>query len=206
MRQWRYRFFLLMLPVLLLILATAGAVSASQGTKILVLFKERDPHHEGIVNFLTGFLNQAGYEFDTRDVEALLVENPDMAPYSGIMTCYQTSQMVGGDIYPHWLVKQMEAGRRILIIGSYGAYQGMIHKPDGSFVEWNESTQTINTFFHPFGLEFYFAFTGDSNKLRLVTADKKYAQFQAPITQKDLNYYQLYKTVNPENRILFELE
>ncbi|MEA1947323.1 MAG: hypothetical protein U9N83_08485, partial [Thermodesulfobacteriota bacterium] len=47
---------------------------------------------------------------------------------------------------------------------------------------------------------------GDSNKLRLVTADKKYAQFQAPITQKDLNYYQLYKTVNPENRIMFELE
>ena len=27
-----------------------------------------------------------------------------------------------------------------------------------------------------------------------------------PIRQSDLNYYQLYKSVNPENRIFFELE
>lgn len=178
----------------------------AQTGKILVLYKERDPDHEGIVNLLTGFLGEAGYEFDSRDVEQLLVENPDMSAYSGIMTCYQTSQMVGGDIYPQWLVKQMEAGRRILIVGSYGAYQGLIRKPDGSFIEWNESTQTINTFFHPFGLEFYFAFTGDNSVLQLVTADDSYARFQSPITQPQLNYYQLYKSVNPENRVFFELE
>ncbi len=174
--------------------------------KILVLYKERDPHHEGIVKFLTTFLEEAGYRFDTRDVEALLVEDPDMSPYTGIMTCYQTSQMIGGDRYPLWLVKQMEAGRRILIIGSYGAYQGLIRKDDGSFIEWNESTQTINTFFHPFGLEFYFAFTGDPQKLQITNADKRYAQFQAPVTVDDLRYYQLYKSVNPANRIYFGLQ
>ncbi len=180
--------------------------ASESNAKILVLYKERDPDHEGIISILTPLLKQAGYDFDTRDVEELLVKKPDMDSYSGIMTCYQTSQMVGGDVYPYWLVEQMEAGRRILIIGSYGAYQGMIEKPDGTFVEWNESTQTINTFFHPFGLEFHFAFTSDNQKLKLVTADKEYGQFQAPITQKDLQYYQLYTSVNQKNKIFFELE
>jgi hypothetical protein len=82
----------------------------------------------------------------------------------------------------------------------------LISKPDGTFIEWNESTQTINTFFHPFGLEFYFAFTSENSILKLVRADKKYAQYQTSITQKDLNYYQFYKSVNPKNRIFFELE
>ena len=203
MRQKQFLILLFILPVLLL--QAIFAVSESDA-KILVLYKERDPDHKGIVQILTTPLKEAGYDFDIRDVEELLLSKPDMEPYSGIMTCYQTSQMVGGDIYPIWLVEQMEAGRRILIIGSYGAYQGMIRKPDGTFVEWNETTQTINTFFHPFGLEFRFAFTSNNNNLRLVQADKKYGQYQAPITQKDLTYYQLYSSVNQENKIFFELE
>lgn len=206
MRQRSFVAFVLLLSMLLFSLIPLVSSAAETPGKILVLYKERDPAHEGIVQLLTGFLTEAGYTFDSRDVETLLPENPDMSPYSGIMTCYQTSQMVGGDVYPEWLVEQMEAGRRILIIGSYGAYQGLIKKPDGSFIEWNESTQTINTFFHPFGLEFYFAFTGDNSKLRLIGADKTYGQFQTAITQPQLNYYQLYKSVNPSNKIFFELE
>jgi len=202
----RQKLFLILLFIFSVLFLQAIFVTSKSEAKILVLYKERDPGHEGILQILTSPLKEAGYDFDTRDVEELLVKKPDMGPYSGIMTCYQTSQMVGGDIYPQWLVEQMEAGRRILIIGSYGAYQGMIPKPDGTFVEWNETTQTINTFFHPYGMEFHFAFTSDNNKLRLVTADKEYGQFQAPITQKDLQYYQLYTSVNPENKIFFEVE
>jgi hypothetical protein len=132
-------------------------VSADLSQKILVLYKTRDPDHQGLLNIYTDFLKQAGYSYDIKDVEKLLDERPDMSPYHGIMSVFQTSQMVGGDHYPSWLVEQMEAGRRILILGSYGAYQGLIAKPNGKFTEWNESTQTINTFFYPFGLQFYFA-------------------------------------------------
>ncbi len=206
MRQRRLVAFIFSLLVPLLGFTPLVSEASETRGKILVLYKERDPAHAGIVQLFGGFLQEAGYEFDTRDVEALLNEKPDMSSYFGIVTAYQTSQMVGGDTYPQWLVEQMEAGRRILIIGNYGAYQGLIPKPDGTFVEWNESTQAINTFFHPFGLEFHFAFTNDNSKLKLVTADAKYAQYQTPINQKDLNYYQLYKSVNPQNRIFFELE
>jgi hypothetical protein len=206
MRQkWLVEIFVSLLILLFGLTPVVSAATEARG-KILILYKERDPAHVGTVQLFSSFLKEAGYEFDTRDVEALLTEKPDMSPYVGILSAYQTTQMVGADIYPRWLVEQMEAGRRILIIGSYGAYQGLIKRPDGSFVEYNESTKTINTFFYSFGLEFYFAFTGDNSKLRLVKANKEYGQYQTPITQKDLNYYQLYKSVNPHNRIFFELE
>jgi len=185
-------------------LSYAGNVTNSN--KILVLYKERDPDHVGIVQILTNYLSQAGYAYESRDVEQLLVDNPDTSSYIGIMTAYQTSQMINGDKYPAWLVTQMEAGKRILIIGSYGAYQGRVKNKHSEYVEWNESTQTINTFFHPFGLEFYFAFTGNNSLLQLVKADKDYAQFEEPITQKNLNYYQLFKSVNRDNKIYFSVK
>ncbi len=201
-------FFLisLVLTTFLYNVAEPVSLAAASEQNILVLYKERDPDHRGIVRLFTEFLKQAGFAFDTRDVEKLLAEKQEMSPYTGILTCYQTSKMIGGDMYPFWLVKQMEAGRRILIIGNYGAYQGLFPKLDGSFIEWNESTQIINTFFIPFGLEFYFAYTGDNSKLRIIQADKDYAQYQADIAQEDLNYFQLYKSVNPANKIFFEVE
>ena len=136
-RRCLFLLLLLLLQTSLFIPSTvAAAAGVEKDSKILVLYKERDPDHLGILNIFTGFLAQAGYRFDSRDVEKLLVEKPDMSAYSGIMTVYQTSQMVGGDLYPAWLVEQMEAGRQILIIGSYGAYQAMIQKSNGSFIEY----------------------------------------------------------------------
>ncbi len=198
--------------IVLTIVALTGCLipdtshSDSSTAKILVLYKERDPDHAGLINIFSGILSEAGYTYDKYDVEKLLDDNVDMSPYAGVMTLFQTSQMVHADLYPYWLVQQMEAGRPILIIGSYGAYQGRIPKPDGTYVEWNESTEAINTFFHPFGLEFHFAFTGDNKKLRIVTADKEYAQYEQRLRQSDLHYYQLYKSVNPANRVFLELE
>ncbi len=199
---------LLLLIIMAVFMPLTTQITAAETTekKILVLYKKRDPDHRGIVLIFTEFLKQAGYNFDMQDVEEILTELPDMSSYTGVLTCFQTSQMIDGDKYPFWLVEQMEAGRRILIIGNYGAYQGLRLKPDGSLIEWNESTTTINTFFYPFGLEFYFAFTGDNNKLRLGNVDRKYAQYQTEINQNDLNYYQLFKSVNPANKILFEVE
>ncbi len=178
------------------------------GSRILVLYKERDPDHKGILNILTGLLDKTGYKWDKRDVEKLLMEKeePDLSPYKGIMTCFQSSQMVGGDVYPYWLVKQMEAGRRILIIGSYGAYQGLIPKSDGTFIEWNESVQTINSFFWPFGLEFRFGWTGEAGKLVVTKKVKDMVEYQAKLKPENVSYYQYYKSVNPKNRIYLELE
>ncbi|MEA1946776.1 MAG: hypothetical protein U9N83_05680 [Thermodesulfobacteriota bacterium] len=178
------------------------------GTKILMLYKERDPDHEGILHILTGFIDKAGFTWDKMDVEKLLMEKDkiNLSQYKGIMTCYQTSRMVGGDVYPYWLVKQMEAGRRILIIGSYGAYQGLIPKPDGTLIERSESIKTINTFFRPFGLEFRFGWTGEVKNLSITKKVEDMVEHEVKLKPEDINYYQFYKSVNPENRVYLEIE
>ena len=169
--------------------------------KVAILYKKRDANHEPHVKYLGGFVNEAGYDYDALDVEALLEKPGDLSSYDGIVTAYLSSEMVGAHRYPRFLRDQMEAGLPIVIIGSYGAYQGLLPKKGGTFNRWNESTKEINSFFWPFGLEFYFAFTSDARKLRVKRRTKEFAEYEAPLTARDLNYYQLYRSVNRANRV-----
>ncbi len=181
--------------------APLAAAAGSSGKKILVLYKQRDADHGNAVSYLGAFLKQAGYEWEAKDVESFFPSGPDMSRYRGIVTSYLSSQMVGADAYPEWMVKQLEAGRKVAIVGSYGAYQGLIPKPNGKFIQWNESMRTINTFLWPFGIEFYFAFTDDSSKLEVGRKDRRFAEFEAPLEAADLRYYQLFRSANPRNKI-----
>jgi hypothetical protein len=100
----------------------------------------------------------------------------------------------------------MEAGRRILIIGSYGAYQGLIQKPDGTLIEQSESNKTINTFFRPFGLEFRFKWTCEVDNLSITKKVEDMVEHEVKLKPEDINYYQFYKSVNPGNRVYLEIE
>lgn len=174
--------------------------------KILVLYKARDANHDNIVSYLTGFLGTAGYAWDARDVETFLPQKPDMSPYRGIMTCYLSSQMVGAKDYSRWMARQLDEGRKVAIIGSYGAYQGLLREKDGTTVEYNESTARINTFLWPFGLEFYFAFSNDRSRFRVTNRSKQFAEFEAPLGDRDINYYQLFKSRYADNRVYLSVE
>jgi len=174
--------------------------------KVVVLFKKRDANHELHVKYLGDFVNEAGYDYDAVDVESLLERPRDLSGYDGIVTAYLSSEMVGAHKYPRFLLDQMEAGLPIVIIGSYGAYQGLLPKKGGTFNRWNEATKEINTFFWQFGLEFYFAFTSDSKKLRLKKHDKEFSEYEALLTAKDLTYFQLFRSVNRANRVHLSVE
>lgn len=191
--------------LLLCMLATVivGPQPAPAATrKVLVLYKARDPNHDVHVAYLGQFIRSAGFDYESRDVEKLLQEkDANLSGYAGIVTAYLSSQMVGATEYPRFLIRQMQAGRPICIVGSYGAYQGLIPKSGGRFIEWNESTQVINTFFWPFGLEFYFGFTNQTDKFRITRKDKQFAEFEAPLEQKDVNYYQLFKSHDAANQV-----
>ena len=188
-------------------LLAAPAPARAAGTKILVLFKQRDPNHEGLVARYTDYLRQAGYEFDTKDVESYFPSDPDTSAYGGIVTCYESNNMVGADKYPLWLDKQMEAGKKIVVIGMYGAFQGLLPRPDKSHVEWNESSRNINTFFWPFGLEFYPAFSNKKGTFKVTRKEKPFAEHEAPIAEADVEKigYQLFRSVDPENKVMLSV-
>jgi len=197
--------------LLLLLLAALGtAVSAGNtpaGGRILMLYKTRDTYHRATIDYLTPFIQKAGYEVDTKDVEELLSRpEKDPGPCRGIVTCFLSSEMVGADRYPRFLVHQMQAGRKIVIIGTYGAYQGLIPAEGGRFVSWNESTRAIDTFFWPFGLRFLFAWTGDAKKLAVTKKDPSMVESDTPLKAENVNYYQLFQSINPGNQVYLELE
>ena len=54
------------------VLASDIAYSGESTSKILVLFKERDPDHAGLINIFTQHLAEAGYAYETADIERLL--------------------------------------------------------------------------------------------------------------------------------------
>jgi hypothetical protein len=197
--------FLAAALIALLVLSAFPVQAGEAGAHILVLYKSRDPNHEGVVSYLTGFLKEGGFTWEARDVEEVLVKKEDLSRFSGILTCYLSSQMVGGHIYPRFLLDQMEGGRKICIVGSYGAYQGLIPRKGGGFIEWNESTQAINTFFWPFGLEFLFGWTSDPQRLEVRAKDSAMVEFQAPLLSEEVNYYQLYRSVNSSNNVYLSI-
>ena len=176
--------------------------------RVLILYKERDAYHQDSIDYVGKAVVKAGYRWDSRDVERLLAggEKVDLSRYRGIVTCYLSTKMIGAERYTRFLLDQMEAGRKIIIIGSYGAYQGMIPKADGTYLEWNESTIAINTFFWPFGLEFLFGWTNVNKKLRITRIVPAMAEYETRLSQRDLDYFQYFRSVNPANKVYLELE
>lgn len=197
------------LLLLFLILASCMHGTAQAGGekgKVLVLYKEREANGKTNAAYITSFIEPEGYQCVLRDVEKML-ESPeeDLSGYRGLVTCFLTSQMKGGDKYPDFLVRQISLGRKVVIVGSYGAYQGLLPASDGRLVEWNISTNVINTFFWPFGLKFLFGWTGSASLIEVTKKDSCMVEYEAPLTQKDIAYYQYFRSINPENIVYLGL-
>ncbi len=193
-----------LLAIQLAVLVLFAALPA-RAEKVALLHKSRDPNHATHTAYIGNFIRKAGFDYDLMDVEKLLVDPISLKGYSGVVTAYLSSQMLGAELYPAWLLEQMDAGRRVVIIGSYGAYQGLLPNPGGGFTEWNESTKEINTFFWPFGLEFYLGFTGDPAVLKATRKVERFSEFETPLAAEDLKYYQLFRSVNSRNRVHLEV-
>ncbi len=195
--------------LIFLFLASVAQMPAFAGAgkgKVLVLYKERETNGKTNATYITSFIEREGYECILRDVEGLL-QSPeeDLSGYRGLVTCYLTSQMKGGDKYPGFLVRQISEGRKVVIIGNYGAYQGLLPASDGRLVEWNISAKVINSFFWPFGLRFLFGWTGNASVIEVIKKDSPMVEYEAPLTPKDTAYFQFYQSINPENKVYLGL-
>lgn len=198
-------YFFLLFSIIFLFPLDAGEETYP---KALILYKARDKDFKATIDYLSKFIIDAGFKWDAMDVEKLLAlkSEPDLSGYKGIITCYLSNEMKGAHLYPRFLIRQMQAEKKILIIGSYGAYQGLIPKRGRKDIKWNESTLDINTFFWPFGLEFLYGWTGSPEKLKITRKDPSMVEYQAKLKQEDLKYYQYYKSVNRDNKVYLEVE
>ncbi|OGS23212.1 MAG: hypothetical protein A2252_00855 [Elusimicrobia bacterium RIFOXYA2_FULL_39_19] len=180
----------------------------SSDKKILILYKQRESGYENTVNYLGYILKEAGFSWDSADIETLLKEKKasDLSDYTGVLASYQTPDMINADKYPYFLIDLIDAGKKVVLIGNYGAYQNLAYRENNRPVKWNESLKNINSFFYSFGLEFYFGWTGTAENMRITLKDSAMVEYQAPIDLGQIKYYQLFKSVNPSNRVHLEIE
>jgi len=111
-------FFLLCFFIIL-----SDNVFASQ--KILGLYKSTDNAtdiNNAVLNHLGEPLKKLGYDVDYRDVLKELPSSEMMKHYDGIVTFFLNPLYPDPSKYMSWLSGQIKEGRKVIIIGNFGAY------------------------------------------------------------------------------------
>lgn len=181
--------YLITLSLLVLMTSIAGL---AQQQSALLLYKSSEEASPGVTRLamkVEPILKKLGFQAQYYDIDQGL---PASVQASVIVTWYSTPKIGDPEAYVDWLASQIAQGRKVVVLGNFGA-----HTKDGKTWMTNES---LNRFFYPFGLEYGAAYTGDTNVLR-ITKQELPAKQPVPV-----NYYLLFKSVNPSNAVYLEVE
>lgn len=140
-----------------------------------------------------------GYWLDFHYVDDGFPSPEAMRPYQAIVTWFQTADMLEGIAYPGWLARQIIEGRKVVILGNYGAFKSVRQTPTMQIDWWNAWRDT-NSFFYPFGLEFAGDWIGDPKILKIAEKDPAMVEAEIPLRREDLKHYYRWKSVHPENK------
>jgi len=197
--RWVARCLLISLMLVLIAFAESSAVFQNRSTaktkRILVLFKGSEGFTEKtnlVQQHIHKQLQRKRYQIDYHDIETQYPETNKLKSYGAIVTWFTSSIMKNPEKYLDWLVQQIVAGRKIVIIDNMGAYS-----PDGN--TWL-TENVLNRFYLPFGLEFKGQWTDKPALLEIVKSDQRFVGKQLPISNKKLNNYFKIKSVNLKNK------
>ena len=144
-------------------------------------------------------LFELGYWLDFHYVEDGFPSQEAMRPYQAVVTWFQTGDMENGIAYPGWLARQIADGRKVVILGNYGAFKSRRRTPT-VWIDWWTAWRDINSFFYPFGLEFAGDWTGDPRVLKIVEKVPGIVEAEIPLHREDLRHYSRWKSIHPENK------
>lgn len=112
----------------------------TQIRQILALFKSSEKctaQDNNVRLYLEKQLQDLGYRVEYRDVAEGLPADSQMERFSAIVTWHRTAIMPEPMTYVRWLARQLDAGRKVIVIGNFGA-----HSPDGKTWLTNEDMNT----------------------------------------------------------------
>ena len=91
--------------------------------KILVLYKGSECSADKTPFYMYGdvILNYLGMVCDYVDIEAIKPDDNTMENYLGIITWFISSGMKNADDYNRWLLRQINTGKKIVLLYNYGA-------------------------------------------------------------------------------------
>ncbi|MBN2092248.1 DUF2194 domain-containing protein [candidate division KSB1 bacterium] len=154
-------------------------------------------------------LLEMGYATDYHFIENGFPPANVMKDYAAILSWFQTAEMLDGEQYIDWLLDQILAGRKVIILGNFGAFKAFKENVSATnhdlSIDWWIIWTKLNNFFYPFGLEFLGGWTGDSTVLEIKGKAPAMVEKDLPLVKTDLTHYYTWHSVHPENKIYLEV-
>lgn len=159
---------------------------------VLGLYDSTDESNRGIDVILRSrarrALAQLGLRLTTHDVAQGLPSAERMSRFRAVLTAFDDAQMLGAGEYARWLHAQLDAGRRIVVLNNFGAYQ------DAETQEWVGWDQ-INGVFKRLGVLYDAQWTGDPNVLQIIAQSAEMFRSSPRITPERAAHYYRFKPV-----------
>jgi polysaccharide biosynthesis protein PelA len=176
--------------------------------KVLALYKPAEhptPDKTLIARFLARDLILLGYWPDYVAVDQGAPRNVDMRLYQGVITWFETPFMYQAEDYADWLLQQIIADRKVVILGNYGAFGGVYTADDGTEVQWWVSNTELNHFLAPFGVEFLGNWVGDPDILVPRVKDPAMVEAEIALQPEDFRHYYHWRSVYPDNEVYLQV-
>ncbi len=142
-------------------------------------------------------LNHLGLVVDFYDVNQAALPSPArMARYRGVLSWFGDNRMRHPEAYLRWLLEQIRAGRRVVIMEGLGAYEDL----NGRAV----APALVDEVLTAVGARWLGDESSDSSEIALADADASMTPFEAPLPQK-LDYYARLRAL-PGTRVYLRLQ
>lgn len=189
-------------------LGAPGAPDLLPQKRVLGLYKAAEgatAWDNEIRRFLWRPLYDLGYWVDFRDAEAEALPGRDEArAYHAVVTWFRSAAMTEAAAYCRWLGGWLADGRRVVVLGNFGAYQERLPGTSPPVSRWLGS-QEYNDFFYPFGLVFEGRWTKDPELLEVVSKSSSVVESEIALKPGDVRHYFQFRGVNPANRPFLEV-
>jgi hypothetical protein len=168
--------------------------------KILALYKrsdEEDFSESALCSFAEPVLNHLGFFLDYHAVEDELPGEAAMQQYHGILTWFGSSEMPHPDAYVTWLEHQLGHGRKVVILGNFGAWADQ---------ETHIPYRRAHTFFQRMGAKLYQTYFSNAPAQEIVYYDPALMDYEYELDLSDTEVMeQKILSTDPRNTVILRL-
>lgn len=192
------------LLVALSLIAVSPIFSDPGGRMLLALYDSNEnadfkAHSNTIHQVAEMPLNWLGFYLRYHDMAEGLPSDDLTRQADGVITWFWTPEMKDPTRYLSWLQQQLEAGKRIVIMGNFGAYVD-------SETKQAVPLDRINSVFNLMGLQWIGNWTQDPNDIKISYLSKEMMNFETELKPSELVDYQQVRSIDQKNEVYLTLD
>lgn len=143
-------------------------------------------------------LNHLGCVVDYHDLQSGLPDDGSMQKYRGVLTWFYRNEMDAPVAYLRWATRQVQAGRRFVILGNIGAF---MDRQTGKFLK----IAKLNQFTNKLGFMIKTAnWTEEPSLIELVYKDPEMVEFERTLDY-EVTQYEHYSVTVPGSKVYLKL-